>query len=205
MTIDIDFDQGDRKEKPVSLSVAIIAETESGGVVMVRQSKNNEWGLIAGRIKERPESLKNESRKIERRIETFYEASLREMWEEGNLATNEVDELAMWGAPYVRGKDKDKFGIVFKTKVRVPDKTINSKKPNDPAIAEIRVFSLEEIIDLIFLNDKLIYKPEYNLGNLINWVFEKIQERKLAGKNTVEQYLPSNLSALETAVANGYW
>lgn len=157
------FDENDREAKPVTLSVGIIIETQSGGIVMVRQTKNDQWGLIAGRLKN----------------ELFDQGIIRELEKEGDFNLRELEEIERWDVPYVVGDDKDKVGVVYRAKSRITDEQINSKKPKDPAIAEIKVFSLEEIISLIYFNQEKIYKPEYNLRNLIRWVVIRIQEDKI--------------------------
>ena len=129
---------------------------------MVRQTKNNQWGLVAGKLKG----------------EFFEDALIREMDEEAGINLRDVGRIERWDIPYVPGIEKDKMGVVYKTKARISDEEINSKKPNDPAIAEVRVFSLQEVMDLIYFKQDLIYKKEYNLRNLIRWAVVSLQEDK---------------------------
>ncbi|MBX4205974.1 NUDIX hydrolase [Candidatus Microgenomates bacterium] len=160
-----EFNENDRDPKPISLSVGLILETQSNGLVLVRQYGTKFWGPIAGRLKEK---------------ELFDDALLRELVEESGMRVNDIENIVRWDTPYVSELKKDKMGMVYKAMCRLSDNEINNLIPlASQEISEVRVFSKSEIYDFILGtsgNNRKLYKPEYNMRNLIRWMLSKQQE-----------------------------
>lgn len=152
----------ERGEKPVKLSVAVMLETFSGGLVLVRQRGSDQWGPIAGRLKEK---------------ESPTDAFIRELKEESGMTIRDIEDLRGWETPFIEGDGHDNMGVVYRAVCRLTDNEVNNLIPQDiQEIAEVKVFSQMELYQMMFFEEDKIYKPKFNVRNLTRWLILKRTE-----------------------------
>lgn len=138
----------ERKRLPFSVSVAVFIEDEKGRLLLVQQTadwKGNKWGPPAGGMVAYEDPIM---------------AALRETKEE---IDTEVELLNLIGIyTVVRGENASGVGFVFRGKIRGEIRLAKGE------IMSFHYFSPEKIQELI--EKDLIYKPEYNLPAINDWL-----------------------------------
>lgn len=138
-----------RERLPVSVSAAVFVEDDQGRLLLLRQAaewKGKRWGPPAGGMHAHEDPMMN---------------ALREAKEEIGVEVELVDLIGIYTAD--RGNDATGIGFVFRGRITNGDIKIRQGE-----IIDHRFFSPAEIQDLI--ERDLIYKPEYNLPAIRDWV-----------------------------------
>lgn len=140
----------EKKERlPVSVSSAVFIEDEQGRLLLVQQAaerKEYKWGPPAGGLEPHEDPI---------------DAALREVREELNVDVELLNILGIYSVD--RGEKASGIGFVFRGKI-----ISGTIYPKEGEINSFRFYSPQEIEKLI--KDGLIYKPEYNLDGIKDWL-----------------------------------
>lgn len=158
-----------KREPSIKISVGIIIAQE-GKLILVRQTKNQKWGIPAGKVEYK------ESDKV---FESFIEALEREVAEETGRRLNAFDQVGgvtiagITCLPGYSAKDKkNRMGIAFFANLKsrcVVDEHSNFMAPEGQAeIDRFGLFSVEELQALLDNPQDTIYRPEFNYP-AIDW------------------------------------
>ena len=146
-----------RERLPVSVSSAVLIEDEQGRLLLLQQAaerNNHRWGPPAGGMELHENPIMT---------------ALRETKEEIGV---EVELIDLVGIYTVNRDSEDEengstgVGFVFRGKIVLGEIT-----PQQDEIMNFKFFSLAEIERLIA--DDMLYKPEYNLDSIKDWVEKK--------------------------------
>ena len=140
---------GKRERLPVSVSSAVFIEDGQGRLLLLQQAaerKGHRWGPPAGGMEAHEDPMMTVQREAEEEIGVSVE--LKDM-----VGIYTID----------RGGNATGIGFVFRGQIISGEIT-----PNEDEIMAFRFFSPNEIKELIEAN--MIYKPEYNLASLQDWI-----------------------------------
>lgn len=144
-------------------SVALLLSNREWGtgffykeLVLVRQRKSGQWGLVAGNLE---------------RGETSDVAAWRELKEETGLDHTLVEILGLRNPKLIEipSETKTSIGLIFEAYMREPISP-DGYKPDSPEIDCVKPFSLEEVKQLI-AKPGVIYKSEFNQILLNYWLW----------------------------------
>ncbi|MEW5805636.1 MAG: NUDIX hydrolase [Patescibacteria group bacterium] len=136
---------------PVSVSAAVFIEDDKGRLLLVQQAapeKGNKWGPPAGGMEAFEDPL---------------QAAKREIREEIGV---EIELINLIGI-YVVERGEESLGIGFVFRGRIVNGTIT---PRPDEIKDYRFFDKEELDELISMRRGELYKPEYNLSGINDWL-----------------------------------
>lgn len=167
----------ERRERPlITLSTGLLLET--GGVqgfphkrrlILVQQTGEEKWGIIAGKYEYPPSKVS---------IETLWQSTLREMQEETDISPNQLVLPRLLGNLYVPRIDRLSMGFVYEAAIKGDFERFDEafKPTNSQEIEVVKGFTIEEVLKLVS-DENLIYRPEFNLGLLKFWAFDRISDK----------------------------
>jgi len=165
-----------REYPQVTLSTSLMLDT--GGMqgfphekrlILVKQAVEGKWGIIAGKYEYLPsQGLK----------ETLWQSSLRELQEETDIAPNELILASLLGNLYVPRINRLSMGFIYRAAIKGDfDRFDQTYKPtNSHEIEAVKGFTIDEVLKLVS-DENMIYRPEFNLGLLKFWAFDRISDK----------------------------
>ena len=150
-------------EFEVSLNVALVAEiteypSRDYDLLLVRNRETQKWGLVAGHVE---------------KGETAQEALVREIKQETEICSGSI---SLWLSDYLnfvlipRG-EKTTVGLIYYTRFSKNDLPDPVSWPvTDEDIDLARVFSFDEVFDMIENSQEFIHRPNLNLPQIVRWL-----------------------------------
>lgn len=141
-----------RERLPVSVSAAVLIEDEEGRLLLLKQEarwKGDKWGPPGGGLHPHEDPITT---------------ALRETREEIGVEIELVDLIGIYTVD--RGDSATGIGFVFRGKIKS-----GKIKPHRGEIKDFRFSTPAEIQEMV--ENDLIYKPEYNLQIIKDWLENK--------------------------------